>query len=57
MVALMKIYSCTTIGLILNGEQKTGISSLSNLLIFIARFKKCRYMNFDGRYLYSYNLN
>uniref|UniRef100_UPI004038D9E7 hypothetical protein n=1 Tax=Segatella hominis TaxID=2518605 RepID=UPI004038D9E7 len=32
MVALRKIYSCTTIGLILNREQKTRIPSLSILL-------------------------
>ena len=50
MIALRKIYSRTTIGLILNREQKTGISSLSNLLIFIARFKTCRYMNFGYKY-------
>ena len=30
MAALRKIYSCTTTGLILNREQKTGISSFSN---------------------------
>ena len=32
MVPLRKIYSCTTIGLVLNIEQKTRISSLSILL-------------------------
>ena len=50
MVPLRKIYSRTTIGLVLNIEQKTRISSLSIPLIFIARFKTCRYMNFGYKY-------
>ena len=61
MAALRKIYSCTTIGLILNREQKTEDSGLSILLFLSLDSKNVGIwilsINFDGRYLYSYDLN